>query len=166
MSESPPVPAPPQGPGVRVPFASPPSERDRKRLWISLGVGGAVLILCCGGGVAALGGLVIATDRAVPAEAKAVVGDFLNGLSHRDYKAAYNQVCTSRQNDQTLDEFTSVEQGQPRIESFQLEEPTIVGSRITVTADVRTVDGSTAPERYTVVSDRQAGELRVCGGPR
>ncbi len=166
MSESPPVPAPPQGPGVRVPFAAPPAERDRKRLWISLGVGGAALVLCCGGGVAALGGLVIATDRAVPAEAKAVVGDFLDGLAHRDYRRAYGQVCTARQNDQTLDQFTSVEQDHPRIESFRLEQPTILGSRITVTADVRTVDGSTAAERYTVISDRQAGELRVCGGPR
>jgi hypothetical protein len=166
MTGSPPVPAPPQGPGVRVPFASPPSDRDRKRLWISLGVGGAALILCCGGGVAALGGLVVATDRAVPAEAKAVVSDFLDGLSHRDYKRAYNQVCTARQGEQSLEEFTAVEKDQPRIESFKLREPTILGSRITVTADVRTVDGPGGPEQYTVVSDRQAAELRVCGGPR
>jgi hypothetical protein len=114
----------------------------------------------------ALGGLVVATDRAVPTEAKAVVSDFLDGLSHRDYKRAYDQVCTTRQNDQTLAEFTAVEQDNPRIESFQVEQPTITGSRITVTADVRTVDGSVGPERYTVITDRQAGEMRVCGGPR
>jgi hypothetical protein len=151
---------------VRVPFASPPADRDRKRLWITLGVGGAALVLCCGGGIVGLGALVVASERAVPTEAKAVVHDFLDGLVHRDYKRAYEQVCTSRRDVQTLGEFTAEEKADPPIESFQVREPSIVGSRITVAADVRTADGGGGTEQYTVISDRQAGELRVCGGPR
>jgi hypothetical protein len=166
MNETLPVPAPPRGPGVRVPFTTPPTERDRKRLWITLGVGGAALLLCCAGGLVGLGALVVASERAVPTEAKTVVRTFLDGLAHRDYKRAYDQVCTARRDQQTLDEFTTEESGRPRIASFQLEQPSIAGSRITVAAQVRTVDGGGGLEVYTVVSDRQAGELRVCGGPR
>jgi hypothetical protein len=151
---------------VRVPFAGPPTERDRKRLWISLGAGGAALLLCCVGGIVGLGALVVASERAVPVEAKTVVRTFLDGLARRDYKRAYEAVCTSRQDQQTLEEFTAQESVHPRIESFQLEQPTLGGSRITVGAQVRTVDGGGSLEVYTVVSDRQAGELRVCGGPR
>lgn len=166
MNETLPIPPAPRGPGVRVPFPSPPTERDRKRLWISLGLGGAALLLCCGGGVAGFIGLAVASERAIPAEARTVVQDFLDGLAHRDYKKAYAQVCTSRQDQQSLDEFTAVEQRHPQIASFRLEEPVVHSSLITVTADVREVDGGGGAELYTLVSDRQAGELRVCGGPR
>jgi hypothetical protein len=165
MNATLPVPDPPPGPGVRVPFASPPTDRDRKRLWISLGVGGAALVLCCGGGLVGLGALVVASERAVPAEARTVVQNFLDGLASRNFKKAYAQVCTSRQRQQTLAEFTAEELDHPRIESFMLEQPILLGSRITVTAEVQEVSGGAA-ETYTLISDRQAGELRVCGGPR
>jgi hypothetical protein len=161
-----PVPPAPRGPGVRVPFPSPPTERDRKRLWISLGVGGAALLLCCGGGIAGFVGLAVASQRAIPAEARTVVQNYLDGLRQRDFRKAYDQVCTSRQNQQTLDEFSAVETDRPRITSFQLEEPVVHTNVITVTADVREADGGGGAETYTVISDRQAGELRVCGGPR
>jgi hypothetical protein len=166
MNETLPVPPAPPGPGVRVPFPSPPTERDRKRLWVNLAVGGAALLLCCGGGIAGFIGLAVASQRAIPVEARTVVQDFLDGLSHRDFKKAYDQVCTSRQDQQTLDEFTRVEQQHPRIATFRLEEPIVLGSRVIVTADVRDVSGGGGAETYTVISDRQAGEQRVCGGPR
>jgi hypothetical protein len=167
MNEALPVPAPPAGPGVRVPFAAPPADRDRKRLWISLGVGGAVLLLCCVGGVGGLGALAVASEKAAPAEAKGVVRLYLDGLSKRDFKQAYDQVCTSRQDGESLAQFTSEQQGRPRVRSFQVEEPTLQsGGRFTVPAEVETVDGSSGTEDYTVIQDRQAGEMRVCGGPR
>src|SRR5436309_9937590 len=91
------VPAPPPGPGVRAPFAAPPTERDRKRLWISLVVGAVLLLLCCGGGVVGFGVLVVATDRALPAEATAVVERYLTGLRDGDYQKAYDQLCGAHQ---------------------------------------------------------------------
>lgn len=166
MNQTLPVPPAPPGPGVRVPFPNPPTERDRKRLWISLGVGGAALLLCCGGGIAGFIGLAVASQRAVPVEARTVVQDFLDGLSQRDYRKAYDQVCSSRQEQQTLGEFTADEQQHTRIQTFHLEQPIVLGSRVIVTADVHLVNGSNDSETYTVVSDRQAGEQRVCGGPR
>src|SRR5437016_152585 len=45
------VPSPPRGPGVAPPFAAPPTDRSRKSLWIGLGVGALLLVLCCVGGV-------------------------------------------------------------------------------------------------------------------
>jgi hypothetical protein len=166
MSESPPVPAPPAGPGVRVPFAAPPADRDRKRLWITLGVGGAVLALCCAGGVVGLGALVVAEGKAIPAEAKGVVTAFLDGLAKNDFRQAYDQVCTSRQDSQTFDQFKAQEQDNPRVRSFQVQDPTEMSDRIVVPAVVQTADGRSGTEQYTVIEDRQAGQMRVCGGPR
>ena len=165
MNETLPVPAPPAGPGVRVPFAAPPSDRDRKRLWITLGVGGAALALCCAGGVVGLGALAVAEGKAIPAEAKGVVTAFLDGLSKNDFRRAYDQVCTSRQDNQTFDQFKAQEQDNPRVRSFQIQDPTVLTDRILVPAAVQT-DGGSATEQYTVIEDRQAGEMRVCGGPR
>jgi hypothetical protein len=160
------VPGPPPGPGVRVPFAGPPTDRNRKRLWISLGVGGAALVLCCAGGVAALGGLVVATERALPVQARTVVRDYLDGLARGDFDKAYDQVCTARQSRQSLGQFSTEQRDLPHISGFSLRDAVAEGGQFEVPADVRIEDGSTEVERYTVISDRRAGEMRVCDGPR
>ena len=159
------IPGPPPGPGVRVPFAVPPTERDRKRFWVTFGVGGAALLLCCAGGVVGVGALVVAGTKALPTEARSTVRDFLDGLAHRDYRGAYDQVCTSRRSAQSLDEFTAQERDRPPIQRFTLVATAAQGSRFQVSAQVQTPE-STGTEVYTVISDRKAGALRVCGGPR
>ena len=45
------VPAPPPGPGAAPPFAAPPTDRNKRGLWIGLIAGGLALVLCCVGGV-------------------------------------------------------------------------------------------------------------------
>src|SRR5437899_7527140 len=96
------VPAPPPGPGVRTPFAAPPTERDRKRLWISLGVGALLLVLCCAGGIVGFGALVVAQNKAIPQEAVTVVDRDLSGLRARNYQQAYDQLCAARRWEETL----------------------------------------------------------------
>jgi hypothetical protein len=134
-------------------------------MWITIGVGGAVLLLCCAGGVAGLGVLAVATGKATTTEARTTVRDFLDGLARRDYRHAYDQVCASRREDQTLAEFTAQERALPAVEGFTVAQPVAEGSELRVPAQVRTVEGTTT-EEYLVITDRQAGALKVCGGPR
>lgn len=159
------APQPPRGPGVRVPFAAPPAERDRRRLWISLGVGGAALVLCCAGGVVGFGALIVTTGQATVTEARNTVRDFLDGLAKHDYREAYDQLCTARRSNQTLSEFTAYERTLPEIEGFTVRPPTRDGTRFRVQSVVQTPE-STAVEDYLVISDRGAAAQRVCGGPR
>ncbi|GIH20597.1 hypothetical protein [Rugosimonospora africana] len=158
-------PQPPRGPGVRVPFAAPPAERDRKRLWISLGVGGAALLLCCVGGVVGFGALIVTSGQATVTEARNTVRDFLDGLEKHDFREAYDQLCTARRTEQSLDEFTAYERTLPEVERFTVHEPVTDGARFRVQAVVQTPE-TTGTEDYLVISDRRAGALRLCGGPR
>jgi hypothetical protein len=134
-------------------------------MWISLGVGGAALLLCCVGGVVGFGALLVTTSQATVTEARNTVRDFLDGLAKHDYHEAYDQVCTARQSDQTLNEFTEQERALPEIERFSLGQPVASRTQFQVPAVVQTPD-ATATERYLVISDGQAGGMRVCGGPR
>jgi len=76
------------------------------------------LLLCCVGGVVGFGALVVAGERAFPAEARSAVTDFLDGLARRDYPAAYDQVCADRQRQQSLVEFTTQERSLERGPGF------------------------------------------------
>ena len=58
------VPAPPPGPGAAPPFAAPPTDKNKRGLWIGLGVGGLVLLLCCVGGIFGVGVLYVNATRA------------------------------------------------------------------------------------------------------
>jgi hypothetical protein len=150
---------------VRVPFAAPPTERNVKRMWITIGVSGAVLLLCCAGGVVGFGVLGVATGQATTTEARNTVRDFLDGLARRDYRKAYDQVCGTVRGRETLAQFTARERGLSPVEGFTVSQPTADGTRLRVPAVVRT-PVATSTEVYTVITDRQAGALRVCGGPR
>ena len=87
------VPAPPRGPGVAPPFAAPPTDRNRRGLWIGLGVGGLVLVLCCVGGLFGFGLILVSGAEKVKTEAHQVVTDYLSALQREDYNKAYDLLC-------------------------------------------------------------------------
>src|SRR5689334_21469307 len=105
MTELAGVPAPPPGPGVASPFAAPPRDRDNKRLWISLGVGGAVLLLCCVGGILGIGILASGSEDIVKSQATAVVTTYLEGLEKQNYRVAYDQLCNDITRQMSFAEF-------------------------------------------------------------
>lgn len=129
-------PGPPPGPGVQVPFGAPPSERDRRRMWIGLGVSAALLVLCCGGGALGFGTFVVQTSRSLLRQATSVVTTYLGALRDGDYSTAYNQLCTSLQSNISLGQFRVSQQGLPRVLSFTLDQPQDQGSSIVVGAEV------------------------------
>src|SRR3954471_21227173 len=87
------VPPPPPGPGVVAPFSAPPRDRDRRGLWIGLGVGGLILVLCCVGGIVGIVLLLPYADSLGKAQVAAVVEDYLTAVRDRDYTTARRQLC-------------------------------------------------------------------------
>jgi len=157
------VPGAPPGPGVRAPFAAPPTERDRRRIWAGISIGAVLFVLCCGGVVVGFGTLVVAQARALPQEALAVVNQYLEGLRDEDYRRSYDQLCGTARDRETLAEFTARQRDLPRLRSYTVEQPHITQDEVVVTAQLHR-DGSVDSLTFALVEDQEAGGLRICGG--
>ena len=158
------VPPPPAGPGVQAPFATPPTERDRKRLWIGLGVGAALLVVCCGGGAFGFGALLVNRAGALRTEAVAVVRQYLNDLRAESYSSAYRLLCSDLRNNMNQAEFTSREHDRPRVVQFAIGSASLSGSQVLVPAEVVGEDGSTRHPTFALVEEDQPAALRICSG--
>ena len=117
-----PAPAPPPGPGVVPPFAAPPVEGRNSRLWVGLGIGGAFALLCCGGGIAALIALTVASGEAFNEQARVVIGDYLDAVEKREYGDAYDMLCEREQQAESRSQFEARVATEPRISSYQVGE--------------------------------------------
>lgn len=89
------VPPPRPGPGAAPPFAAPPTERDRKRTWIGLGIGAVVLALCCAGGIGGLGVVVIGGIDQSKRQATATVKAYLDAIGDENGRGARTFICDS-----------------------------------------------------------------------
>jgi hypothetical protein len=154
------VPAPPPGPGVAPPFAAPPRDRDNKSLWIGLGVGGLLLILCCVGGIFGVGLLASGSDGLVRSQATSVVTTYLDALRRQDYPQAYNQLCTDLTSKLSLEGFES-RVSQPRVVAFSVDTVTI-SQDIVVDATVEREGRSPQSQSFPLVQSGTA--LKICGG--
>ncbi|MDG4827569.1 hypothetical protein O7635_37485 [Asanoa sp. WMMD1127] len=156
-------PVPPSGPGVQPPFAAPPTEGRTRRLWLGLGAAGLFVLLCCGGGVAAIAGLTVFGVRAIDERARVVVTDYVSALEQAEYGEAYALLCDDRQRAQSPADFAATESLEPRIRSFQVR-PTQTGATdIVVPVDVTYASGSSSTLRFVLAQDRGTGEFEVCG---
>jgi len=154
------APPPPAGPGVAPPFAAPPTDRDYKGLWIGLGVGGLLLVLCCVGGVFSIGLLASSSEDLVSQQASSVVRTYLDALRTENYPRAYDQLCsdiTSRLSRQGFEARVA----QPRVVSFSIDSVTATNT-ITVDATVEREGQPPVQQHYPIV---QSGTvLKICGG--
>jgi hypothetical protein len=150
------------GPGVVVPFAAPPTDRDRKRLWISLGIGGALAVLCVIGCV--IGFVVLARSAQVsPQDATRVVTSYLDALRDRDYATAYDALCTQQQEKQSEQQFRRSQSG-TEISSYEVGTATATKSstEFSVPATVRFASGQLRDYTFRVLMEGP-GDLRICG---
>ncbi len=161
--DTPGPPAPPPGPGVQVPFSAPPAERDRRRMWITLGVGGGLLALCCVGGIFGVGALIVQTSRSLTNQAKIVVTDYLTALQSNNYGQAYDLLCANRREQITRDTFEETEGTRPKILDFTVYQPRIENSDIVVPTVVVRTAGETQYPDFTLVREGQATTLKICG---
>lgn len=157
-----PAPPPPTGPGVQPPFAAPPIDGDRTRVWVGLGLGAAALVLCCLGGAAALGGLTITGFRALQEQAQVTVEDYLGALAEQRYADAYALLCDARQREESVDEFTDRVSDSPRVASYTVGDPE-VSQEIVVPADVDYDGGQRQDLRFLLEQDGGTGRLEICG---
>ncbi len=159
---APPVPAAPQGPGVRPPFPAPPTEGRRLRIGLGLGIGAAVLLLVCGGGVAALIGLTTVASRALNEQADVVVGDYIDDLRAERYAEAYDSLCAETRATTSRAEFTSQAAAAEPIRSFDVGELPLTGVDLAVPVEVTYENGTTARLRAYLAQNRETGQFEVC----
>lgn len=152
---------PPPGPGVQPPFAAPPTDGNRKRLWIGLGIGGAVLLLCCVGGIGGFIALAVSSSTARINQARTVVTKYLVAWQQQNYAGAYELVCDPIKEQETLDEFAGELSGHP-IAAYTVAKPELTTDTTLVPVTVNFVDGTSETSRYDVVLDSSGASL-VCG---
>lgn len=156
------LPEPPPGPGVTPPFTAPPTDRNRRGLWIGLGVGALAVILCCVGGVFGFGLLAVNTSKQLETNATEVVRGYLDALEGRDYDKAYSYLCPTLTKRLSANEFAEQQQVRPRPVNYQLGKPEI-GSTVVVPANVSYSDGTAALRRYTLTQEAGSTDLHICG---
>ena len=155
------VPAPPPGPGVNPPFAAPPVDRSRRGLWIGLGIGGLVLVLCCVGGVFGIVVLGASVTSDLETKGRTVVADYLNALRDEDYSAAYDLRCAEQNNREPRSEFAARQRLAPHPVRYTVGRAQ-VGNVVVVPATVQFDNAPDAALTFTLVADSGTSELRVC----
>ena len=160
MTTAPHVPVPPQGPGVQPPFPAPPVEGKGKRLGWSLGIGAGVLVLVCGGGLAALIGLGTSLMGAIDEQAHAAVDDYLTALRGERFDQAYGLLCEDARRDETASEFRARVQAEERITDWTLGTFNTVNLTVPVTA---TLEGGQVEQLKASLDQNQStGQFEVC----
>ncbi|KWV32243.1 MULTISPECIES: Rv0361 family membrane protein [Micromonospora] len=155
------MPAPPPGPGVAPPFAAPPTEGGRKRLWLGLGVGALALVICCGGGGAAAVGLVVSNVQAIEEQGQAVTDDYYRALVDKQYGRAYEKLCDDARRRESRGEFTRRVAEEPAVASYRVGD--VDPQTLTVPVDVTFSGGGRGTQQVTLAADQQTGGMEVCG---
>jgi hypothetical protein len=162
MTEAPAAPAPPQGPGVQPPFPAPPTEGRRLRVGVGLGIGALVVFLVCGGGVAAVIGLVTVMNRALNEQAEVVVSEYLEDVGARRYAEAYASLCAETRATLTEAQFTSQVADDEPIRSFDVGTVALTDVDLAVPVDVTYQNGDTARLRAYLGQSQETGQFQVC----
>ena len=152
------VPAPPPGPGAAPPFAAPPTDRNKRGLWIGLIVGGLVLVLCCVGGVFGIGLFYVGTIERAKTQATAAVEAYLDAVLAEDYELAHQQLCSRLAARISADELESRERREP-FTQYVLDEPT-VAETVDVLAHLNTSAGEVV---RLFQLDTEGTRLVICG---
>ncbi|MFC4150408.1 hypothetical protein ACFO0M_29495 [Micromonospora mangrovi] len=155
------MPSPPAGPGVAPPFAAPPTEGGRRRLWLGLGVGALAVLLCCGGGGAAVVGLAVTNVQAVEEQGRAVTDDYYQALVEKDWRKAYDKLCDTAQQRESRPEFERRVAAEPQIASYRVGP--VNPNTLTVPVNVVFSGGDRNLQQVTLAPDQQTGGMEVCG---
>jgi hypothetical protein len=118
------------------------------------------VLLCCVGAVAGVGGLIYLGDKAIIAEAKQAVADYLTEVQKNDFPSAYKQLCSEAQSNITEDELAN--SWPVPLTSFTVGDP-VISNEIVVPARLELADGTTRQDSYLVTQDKTTGRLHVCG---
>jgi hypothetical protein len=162
----PPVPDPPRGPGVTPPFPVPPTEGRSSRVWMGLAVGALVAVLVCGGGIAAIIGLVTTGTRALNEQVDVVVGDYFEAVQQKRFDEAYGQLCEDAQQQESVADFSRRLAAEPAIAGYDIGHLSVTTAEPIVPVDVVYVDGAADTLRVSLSQDTSTGAFEVCGVER
>jgi hypothetical protein len=157
------VPAPPPGPGAIVPFAAPPRDRDMTGLWVGLGAGALVLVLCCLGGVLGGGFLVTFADSVTRTQVADVVRGYLGALQAEEYATAHDEyLCAAEQRKHPVGWFED-HYDAAKVIAFAVNEADVrIERQITVPATVQQQGRAERPVAFTMTQD--GTRYVICGG--
>ncbi|TDB71507.1 MULTISPECIES: hypothetical protein [unclassified Micromonospora] len=155
------MPTPPAGPGVAPPFAAPPTEGGRKRLWLGLGVGALALLICCGGGGTALVGLSVSSIRASEEQGHAIADEYYGALVRKEYGKAYDTLCDAVQRRESRSQFVRRVSDEPAVAGYRIGE--VDPNTLTVPVEVTFSGGGRDTQTVTLAPDPQTAGLEVCG---
>lgn len=159
-SSEPEVPVP-AGPGVVPPFAAPPTEGHRARLWLGLGVGALAVLLCCGGGGAAVVGLAVSNAQAIEEQGRTVTDNYYRALVEEDWSKAYDQLCDDAQRRESRPDFEARVATEPHVSGYRVGQVDV--QTRTVPVDVTLAGGKQEAQQVTLAPDQQTGGMEVCG---
>jgi hypothetical protein len=154
------VPPPPPGPGVQPPFPAPPVEGKGKRIGWTLGIGAGVMLLICGGGVAAVTGLIKSANSALEEQTHKVVSEYLDALIADRYDQAYGMLCRAAKEDESPAEYRVRVSGMEPIVSYTLDKLDLVNFAVPVHAKYDT--GDTGELEAYLGQNQDTGAFEVC----
>ncbi|MFY1703792.1 MULTISPECIES: Rv0361 family membrane protein [Micromonospora] len=143
------------------PFAAPPTEGRRSRLWLGLGVGALAAVLCCGGGGAAIVGLAVTNVRAIDEQGRAVADDYYRAIVDKKYGEAYDLLCESERRRESEPDFERRVAAEPEITEYRVGDVDEVNLRVPVR--VTYTGGGQDTQTINLAPDNQTGGLEVCG---
>lgn len=154
------VPPPPPGPGVQPPFPAPPVEGKGKRIGWSLGIGAGVMLLICGGGAAAVVGLITSANSALEEQTHKVVSQYLDALIAERYDTAYSMLCRQAKQEESPAEYRVRVSGMEPIVSYTLDKLDLINFAVPVHATYDT--GETAELEAYLGQNQDTGAFEVC----
>ncbi|SIR86144.1 hypothetical protein SAMN05444858_12294 [Micromonospora avicenniae] len=143
------------------PFAAPPTEGRRARLWLGLGVGALAVLLCCGGGGSAVVGLAVSGVQAVREQGRTVSTDYYQALVDQNFGQAYDQLCDDAQRRESRPDFESRVAAEPQVTAYRVGD--VDTNNLTVPVDVMLEGGRRERQQVILGQDPQTGGLEVCG---
>jgi len=151
----------PPGPGARPPFVAAPTEGSNVRLWWGLGTGALAVLICCGGGLALMVGLIVTGVRAVEDQAQQTVTRYLDALERGKFPEAYDLVCDEMRKRYDLDEFESLEREVVTSTGYTLGELDV--DTLQMPVRLRYPSGPERSVTYQLAQDSSTGHIEVCG---
>jgi len=154
------VPTPPPGPGAAPPFAAPPTDRNKRGLWIGLSAGFVLLALCCVGAIVGVGALVVFGTEEAKKEATATVERYLDAVMAEEWTLAHDELCPSLAARVTASQLAQQESRQP-FTQYALDEPAFTeAGGIDVLAHLNTSSGEVVRQFRLDTADE--GQLAIC----
>jgi hypothetical protein len=140
-----------------------PAPKPRRTVRTVLIVVGAVLGVCCLGGIAGGYAIFRSVSNAV-APAREAATSYVDDVRAGNYQSAYGRLCQDVRNATTLEEFTSAQSAAPRIQSYKINGVNVSNyngrSTGTVTAQITQETGAVLTQVFPLV--KEEGEWRVC----